>query len=218
MNTQQFATPKHASPVVQTLATLVAVVAMLALGAKPATAAAQAQVQGQPDTTFGGGTLEVGKDVAPGTYQTQVPANSFGCYWARLSDLSGDFDAILANANLESGDMATVTINAGDVGFESSRCGTWKPSGQVGPANPAATMGGGTWIVSEDIKPGSYRTTVPSDSTGCYWARLSDLSGGLNSILANDNIEPGDRVTVTVGSGDKGFTSNRCGTWEMAGQ
>jgi hypothetical protein len=133
-----------------------------------------------------------------------------------LSDLSGDFDSILANANLGPGEMATVTIKPSDAGFESSRCGTWRPAPDVGPAAAVDTFGDGTWIVGEDIQPGSYRTTVPEDSIGCYWARLGNLTGDLDSILANDNIEPGSRVNVTIDVGDAGFTANRCGNWELA--
>lgn len=191
----------------------IAVAAVLALLGPAATVAARG-AQAQPDTTFGSGTLVVGKDVAPGTYQTVVPATSVGCYWARLSDLSGELDGILANANLEPGDMATVTIKPNDAGFTSNRCGTWQPSQEVGPSAPAATIASGTWIVGEDVQPGTYRSTVPDQSIGCYWARLSDLSGELDGILANANLEPGDRVTVVIGDGDSGFTSNRCGTWE----
>ncbi|GIH05290.1 hypothetical protein Rhe02_33570 [Rhizocola hellebori] len=191
----------------------IAVAALLVLLGPVATGTAHSE-QAQPDTTFGSGTLVVGKDVAPGTYQTVVPTTSVGCYWARLSDLTGELDAILANANLEPGDMATVTINPDDAGFTSSRCGTWQPSQKVGPTAPAATIAGGTWIVGEDIQPGTYRATVPDESIGCYWARLSGLTGELDAILANANLEAGDRATVVIADGDAGFTSNRCGSWE----
>jgi hypothetical protein len=46
---------------------------------------------------------------------------------------------------------------------------------------------------------------------GCYWARLADFEGGVNSIKANGN-EPGPMV-VSILKTDKGFESNNCGTW-----
>jgi hypothetical protein len=79
-----------------------------------------------PATSFRGeGTYRVGVDIAPGTYRTAGPAAGRGlCYWARLSDLSGSFDAILANDNLEG--PGSVTISSSDVGFKTSGCQTWQ--------------------------------------------------------------------------------------------
>lgn len=176
-----------------------------------------ALVAGQPENTFGDGVHVVGDEIAPGTYQAEVPPSSIGCYWARLSDLSGEVESIVTNELLEPGAMATVTIQPGDVGFESQDCGVWKPSAEVGPPIPLPRIGAGTWIVGEDVQPGTYRTVVPDVSINCYWARLGDLSGGSEPVLANDNVGGGDRVTVTVRDGDAGFTSMNCGVWELVG-
>ena len=73
-------------------------------------------------TSFGQGTFIVGTDMDPGTYQS---SKGKSCYWERLSGFSGEFDDIIANDFL-SGGRAIVTIEPGDVGFHSSRCGTWK--------------------------------------------------------------------------------------------
>ena len=61
--------------------------------------------------------------------------------------------------------------------------GVHGPRGPAGPAFmivnwPTAvseTIVDGVWLVGTDISPGRYRTT----SQGCYWARLSGLTGGL---------------------------------------
>ncbi|MCI0559086.1 MAG: hypothetical protein MN733_11365, partial [Nitrososphaera sp.] len=46
------------------------------------------------------GMYLLGRDIQPGTYQGQAGADiSTSCYWVRLSDVSGDFDAIIANDN-----------------------------------------------------------------------------------------------------------------------
>lgn len=71
------------------------------------------------DNTFDDGTYQVGTDIEPGTYTT---TGGDGCYWARLSDFSGETDAIIANDNAEG--PAVVTIAPSDAGFTSSRCGT----------------------------------------------------------------------------------------------
>ena len=62
----------------------------------------------------------VGDDIEPGVYRI-VPTGR--CYWARLSGLTGGFEDILANDNLEA--PSYVEILPTDKAFESNRCGTW---------------------------------------------------------------------------------------------
>lgn len=76
-----------------------------------------------PADTIGQGTHVVGTDIQPGTYKTTGPAGSSPCYWARLSDTSGEGDAIIAN-DLSDG-PSTVTIKKTDGAFETSRCSLW---------------------------------------------------------------------------------------------
>jgi hypothetical protein len=75
-----------------------------------------------------------------------------------------------------------------------------------------STMEEGTYEIGVDAEPGRYKTTVPEDSSNCYWARMKDDRGGLDSIIANDNVSPGARASVTVKSGEF-FKSSGCGTW-----
>ena len=49
---------------------------------------------------------------------------STGCYWERTTDDSGDYDSIIANADLNPGALASVTLKSGDF-FSSDSCGTW---------------------------------------------------------------------------------------------
>lgn len=72
-------------------------------------------------TISGDGTFLVGADIEPGTYRT---AGTDTCYWARLSGTLGSFDEIIAN-NFGAGQQV-VTIDASDVAFETTRCGTWE--------------------------------------------------------------------------------------------
>ncbi|MCZ2525383.1 hypothetical protein [Streptomyces sp. HB2AG] len=79
-----------------------------------------------PASSFAGdGEYLVGKDIAPGTYRT-AGADSFGCYWARLKDASGELGAIIANNNLEG--PGHVTVNKGEY-FETKGCRDWKKVG-----------------------------------------------------------------------------------------
>lgn len=72
-------------------------------------------------TSFGQGTFIVGVDMLPGTYQS---SSGSGCYWQRMSSFTGTFDDIIANDFVDSGPVV-VAIDPTDVGFKSSRCGTW---------------------------------------------------------------------------------------------
>lgn len=78
------------------------------------------------------------------------------------------------------------------------------------PAQPTvASFGQGQKIVGTDIAPGTYRTRTASP--GCYYARLSGFGGTLGEIIANENAN--GPAVVTIAKTDRGFESNRCGTW-----
>lgn len=153
--------------------------------------------------TFTDGTFQVGIDIQPGTYRTRI--GSQGCYYARLKGFSGSLDDILANNNTD--DPAIVTILPTDKGFESQNCGTWtKDLSQI--TTSMTTFPDGMYLVGVDIKPGSYKS---SGNQGCYYARLSNFTGSLYSIIANNNTD--NPAIVTISASDKGFQSTRCGTW-----
>ena len=75
--------------------------------------------------------------------------------------------------------------------------------------------GPGIWLVGTEVTAGTYRTTVPEDSSNCYWARLSDASGDFDAIIANDNWDAGATVTVTIDASDFAFESGNCGEWVL---
>jgi Protein of unknown function (DUF2510) len=72
--------------------------------------------------------------------------------------------------------------------------------------------GSGTFLVGSDIKPGTYRSV---DNSFCYWARLSGVSGDLNDILANDNVE--GQALVQIEGSDEAFETNGCNEWTKIG-
>ena len=91
-------------------------------------------------------------------------------------------------------------------------------SSTVAPPSAVATVaatsefhvfGDGDFVVGKDIQPGTYRTRV--GSPGCYWARLKGFSGTVEDVIANDNTD-GPEV-ITIAASDMGFTSTSCGTW-----
>lgn len=85
----------------------------------PAALAPDPATQG-PKATFTDGTHLVGADIAPGTYRAP---GSPTCYYARLSDLSGEFSAIVSNGN---GVGPIITIAESDAAFTSRSCGQWQ--------------------------------------------------------------------------------------------
>ena len=75
-----------------------------------------------PDEPFAGGTFRVGRDISPGTWQSDSGAEN--CYWARLSGFRGVFSGDVITNNFAPGPQ-TVTISPSDEGFQSSGCGLW---------------------------------------------------------------------------------------------
>lgn len=74
-----------------------------------------------------------------------------------------------------------------------------------------STFGEGRWVVGDDIKAGTYKTSEPVESTSCYWAITTSGSNG-NDIIANDFATKGNH-TVTLKKGQD-FESQDCGSWK----
>ncbi len=123
------------------------------------------------------GTHLIGTEMRPGLYKGQEE----GCYWERLKDLSGSFDAIIANGNADG--QFYVSINETDAAFTSS-CSVLLLNPLPEPALEfPQVITQGMYLVGIDIKPGIYF----SKEEGCYWERLKDLSGDFNGIISNGN-------------------------------
>jgi hypothetical protein len=155
--------------------------------------------------TFGPGTWIVGKDIEPGTYRAATPGQN--CYWERESNFTGSLNSIASNGNSIGGPIV-VTIDAKDAGFKSEGCGEWSDDINTPVTASQTTFGDGIFIVGVDISPGTYRVDARN---GCYWQRMKSFDGGLNSIVANDNVK--GSTIVQISPRDAGFESNQCGTW-----
>jgi hypothetical protein len=117
-----------ASPTTTTASTMAARAVETYAASLPPTSRATTTTTAIPTTTIKGlrdGTLVVGTDIEPGTYRS---TSTESCYWARLRSFSGTGNNIIANEFVTSG-TAIVTIQAGDVGFKSERCGPWERIG-----------------------------------------------------------------------------------------
>ncbi|MDR3576884.1 MAG: hypothetical protein P4L50_23710 [Anaerolineaceae bacterium] len=167
-----------------------------------------------PATTFADGTWTVGKDIAPGIY-TATPIEH--CIWSRLKQVPRK---VLETEMVDSGSLTKATILTTDDVFVSVGCGIWTAASAssiatVVPAALKTSFSDGTYAINKDIAPGTYTTTVPTDSSNCYWERVKGFSGDNNDILANNNVNPGATAIVTINKNDAGFTSDGCGTWTL---
>lgn len=78
---------------------------------------------------------------------------------------------------------------------------------------PLATIpGDGIYEVGVDVKAGRYISPVP-DSGNCYFARLKDDTGSLNSIIDNNNSA--GQTVVTIKKTDKFFETSGCNDWQL---
>ncbi|SFC14413.1 hypothetical protein [Streptomyces aidingensis] len=152
------------------------------------------------------GRLEVGTDIPPGLYRSVD--NDF-CYWERNNGGEDEFESIIANGTVEG--QAYVQIAETDVYFDTEDCGDWTPvpEGVTGEQATEIPGNGGTFMVGVDIAPGTYKSAGNTEE--CYWERLTDLSGSLDSI-ADNNFATGQAI-VTIEDDDAFFTSNFCTDW-----
>lgn len=73
--------------------------------------------------------------------------------------------------------------------------------------------GDGTYVVNEDILPGTYRAEA---SPGCYWETgRGSGSGGIEDIIENDNAD--GPVVVQITPDTYQIKVARCGTFEKTG-
>ena len=80
-------------------------------------------------------------------------------------------------------------------------------------ADPVDLFGPGTYLVGTDIQSGTYRTTGPSHSGGsCYWSRLTDTSGDVDTTITDGSGQ--GPTTVTIKESDRAFSTSGCTQWE----
>ncbi|MFE3110601.1 hypothetical protein [Kitasatospora indigofera] len=89
-----------------------------------------------------------------------------------------------------------------------------EPAKEPAPAPGDSFAGSGTYLVGDDIQPGTYKTAGPGSLGHCYWERDKDSSGGFDSIIANDNLT--GQGVVTIKSSDKVFKTTGCQAWVKA--
>jgi hypothetical protein len=135
-----------------------------------------------------------------------------------VSDIKKTRDKLRAEANDLRGSVKQLKSRVdglrGQVRSESAtlRDLQGKASGVRYLVKHSSIPGTGTFLVSEEISPGTYRAGA---SPGCYWERQSSLDGSIDSIADNDNAD--GPVIVAISSADVAFKTARCATFHKVG-
>ena len=112
---------------------------------------------------------------------------------------------------------AAPSSSSNQAGPQDPGTGTAAATEAAAPAatGPVTAFADGTYEVGTgagQVPPGKYKTTA---GDLCYWARLRNLSGA-DDIIASDLVKEGALVIVTILAADKGFKTERCGTWRKS--
>jgi hypothetical protein len=190
--------------------------AQLQVGAQQTDSALAAQVTATDPATdtpeptedpnlFRSGTYIVGTDIQPGFYKGYAGLDLLdSCYWARLSDLSGEFEALIANDNAEG--QFYIEVRDTDFALEVACNFEYLPALPESDGNFPTALLPGTYLVNRDIQPGTYQGQAGADlMESCYWERLTNVAGGFEGIIANDNAQ--GQFYVQISASDFAFST-----------
>jgi hypothetical protein len=124
-----------------------------------------------------------------------------------------DDDGIVVGYHLANGQLSVFRVAADDL----------QSVGLADSTTASVVIEDGTWLVGTDIAPGTYRAdgmvAGGSSADWCYWARLSDLTGGSeaddNGIIDNHLGTGPGQVLVEILPTDVAFETKDCGTWTL---
>ena len=161
---------------------------------------------------FGNGVHPVGLKgtaVRPGLYTSAIVLGGH-CAAERQQAGTAGFVGKVAS----SGGRSFLQVLITDSSVISGGCGVWTHP-RITSYNPdRATAKVGTYRIPVDLLPGTY--AAPGGS-GCSWQRLSNFTGSVTSVIAQ-NQNPGLNPRVTIAGTDVGFTTTfGCGGWRRIG-
>ena len=172
---------------------------------------------------IGAGVYHVGTEITPGRYRATSQFGEAVCRWWRLAGFGGAPDEVLGSYTLGLifAYSFIVDIEATDVGFASTRCGTWTTD-----LTPIVSAGdpfrSGSWLVGPEVSPGRYRNTPGETSVKgnrieyeCEWQRVSGFTGTGAETIEAGSAKAGAVITVAIAATDVGFVSRGCGTWTL---
>lgn len=74
----------------------------------------------------------------------------------------------------------------------------------VQPTHNPKLLSDGVWKVGLEIEVGTYTTTAPDTTPGCYWARLKGFDGEPSSLIRNGRVSQGGKGRFTINKNDVG--------------
>jgi hypothetical protein len=85
---------------------------------------------------------------------------------------------------------------------------------ELGEVQANTISSDGTFVVGQDIKPGTYHTNGSGNAgaNDCYYATLNSTDGSLTSIIANGNFDGPETISL---SGVYAFQANGPCTWNL---
>jgi hypothetical protein len=120
-------------------------------------------------------------------------------------------------ANAISGGRTNVTETFG-AAVDSVYIGDWNGDGTdtlaVRRSSQPTVPGDGSFAVGTHLPRGLYKGAAPAD--GCYWERVRDFSGDVESINANYFGFNQSPLYVEITTDDAGFNTDGCARWVMA--
>jgi heat shock protein HslJ len=154
--------------------------------------------------------------ISPGLYRTLggAPAGN-PCVWIR-----GDASGHLIAFDVSTGGPRYAQVLSTDASFFQANCVTFWLQPSVfskalhNPADPLAPFGPGDWLVGFEVAPGWYAAPGASSGT-CSWERVSSFQHVSGDIIANQSTSGKIPQLLQISSGDYGFTSDGCGSWQQ---
>ncbi len=71
--------------------------------------------------------------------------------------------------------------------------------------------GSDTYLVDQEVEPGTYRTFTAGGALDCYWSRRNSSDRALEQGGANQGRA--QTITVTIAASDYSFYTENCGVW-----
>ncbi|MFI1195524.1 hypothetical protein ACH4T9_20015 [Micromonospora sp. NPDC020750] len=118
-----------------------------------------------------------------------------------------------ALAGCASGDDPGTTPTTAAAAVDPATDQTAAPATATQPPSRPLELGDGIYDVGTDIQAGAY--TATAGARPCYWARLRSF-GRADSIIDEDNLDPGETQTVVVQATDRGFKASNGCRWRPA--
>lgn len=145
------------------------------------------------------------------------PGNSGGALFDQCGSVLGVVIQKWTSIDIEGVALATA-FDTAQRSLASAAPPVVRPGGGVtGPGG--GTTSENTFVIGEDLAPGTYQNTDSSDV--CYWERLSgfreDGASGIGYVSEDiiDSRSSGEIVIVEIQPSDAGFYSLDCGSWQL---